>query len=338
MVFRARDQMDLDAWVTVSNKMALVGIALVAFAFDQHLPGVMVAQALSGLLALAFAASLYRRETTDPVRYSPQLAREILAGGGALFAYGAVANVQPYIDLVILSKLGTPEAVGWFGAAKTILGTIITPALILGTASFPRLVRMAADRDMFKKEINVAVRPLLWLGQLASVGTFLFADDAIGIMYGAAKFGPSGTILKVYAPGNVLLFIDVLFVYALASINRATALAMVKLISVLASTILALVVIPIFQQHTGNGGVGVGVAFVTSELVVFGCSSFLFAEGALDAELWGEYCTRARNGPMPHCRPLLVDAAPSDHRGNSRLCTRLPILFGRIRASTTLGL
>jgi O-antigen/teichoic acid export membrane protein len=275
MVFRGRDRMDLDAWVTVSNKITLVGVALLAFTLGQHLPGVMVAQALSGFLALAFAVSLYHRETTDPVRYSPQIAREILAGGGALFTYGAIANVQPYIDLVILSKLSTPDAVGWFGASKNILGTITAPALILGTASFPRLVRMTADGEMFKKEIGVAVRPLLWLGALASVGTFLFADDAVTILYGDAKFRPSGIILKAYASGLFLLFIDVLLVYALASINRATALSVVKLVSVLVSTILALVVIPIFQQHTGNGGIGVAVAFVTSEFVVFGSSAFL---------------------------------------------------------------
>jgi O-antigen/teichoic acid export membrane protein len=275
MIFRGRDQMDLDAWVTVLNKMALVAVALIAFALDQRLSGVIVAQALSGFLALALAVRLYHRVTTGPLRYSPQAAREILAGGGALFSYGAIASVQPYIDLVILSKLATPDAVGWFGAAKNIMGTILAPALILGTASFPRLVRMAASRETFKTEIDFALRPLLWLGALASVGTFLFADDAITTIYGAEKFTPSGIILKVYAPGLLLVFADVLLVYALASINRATALSVIKLASTVVSTILAIFAIPFFQRRTGNGGIGVVLAFVISEFVVFGCSAFL---------------------------------------------------------------
>ena len=60
--------------------------------------------------------------------------------------------------------------------------------------------------------------------RLAGIGTFLFADDVIAIIYGEEKFRPSGMILKVYAPGLFLLFIDVLLVYALAALHRATAL------------------------------------------------------------------------------------------------------------------
>jgi O-antigen/teichoic acid export membrane protein len=275
MVFRGRDQMDLDAWVTVANKIALVGFALAALALGQQLPGVLMAQALAGFVALALAARLYRRVTTGPLRYSSQIAREVLSGGGALFTYGAVANVQPYIDLIILSKLATPDAVGWFGAAKNIVGTVFAPALILGAASFPRLARVAADRETFRAEVRVALRPILWLGALAGIGTFLFADDVIAIVYGEEKFGPSGLILKAYAPGLFLLFVDVLLVYVLAALHRATALSLVKIASVVVSTLLALVLIPIFQQRTGNGGVGVVTAFVTSEFVVFGCSVFL---------------------------------------------------------------
>jgi O-antigen/teichoic acid export membrane protein len=275
MVFRGRDQMDLDAGVTVANKVALVVFGLVALALGQQLPGVLAAQALSGLLALAVAAWLYRRVTTGPLSYSPRIAREILAGGGALFTYGAVANVQPYIDLMILSKLATPEAVGWFAAAKNIMGTVFAPALILGTASFPRLARMAANKETFRAEIGVALRPILWLGALAGTGTFLFADDVIALIYGDGKFRPSGVILQLYAPGLTLLFIDVLLVYALAALHRATALSVVKIGSVLVSTLLALLLIPVYQQRTGNGGIGVAAAFVASEFVVFGCGTFI---------------------------------------------------------------
>jgi O-antigen/teichoic acid export membrane protein len=186
-----------------------------------------------------------------------------------------VANVQPYIDLMILSKLATPEAVGWFAAAKNIMGTVFAPALILGTASFPRLARMAANKETFRAEIGVALRPILWLGALAGTGTFLFADDVIALIYGDGKFRPSGVILQLYAPGLTLLFIDVLLVYALAALHRATALSVVKIGSVLVSTLLALLLIPVYQQRTGNGGIGVAAAFVASEFVVFGCGTFI---------------------------------------------------------------
>jgi O-antigen/teichoic acid export membrane protein len=281
MVFRGRDRMGLDAWVSVANKIALLGFALAALVLGRGLPGVLVAQGLAGLLALALATRLYRRVTTGPLRYSPKIAREILVGGGAFLIFTAVGNIQPYVDVVILSKLAPADAVGWYGAAKNITGTMLAPALILGAASFPRFSRAAANAGQFKAEVRITLRPILWLGALAATGTFLFADDAIPIVYGQRDFGPSGMILKVYAPGFFLLFIDVLLGNALFAIGRAKAFSMAKVASLVVSTALELVLIPIFQQRTGNGGVGVVAAFAASEIVVFGGAIFLMRRGTL---------------------------------------------------------
>jgi O-antigen/teichoic acid export membrane protein len=285
MVFRGRDRMGLDAWVSVANKIALLGLALAALALGRGLPGVLVAQGMAGLLALALATRLYRRVTTGPLRYSPKIAREILVGGGAFLIFTAVGNIQPYVDVVILSKLAAADAVGWYGAAKNIMGTMLAPALILGAASFPRFSRAAANAGQLKAEVRTTLRPILWLGALAATGTFLFADDAIGIVFGQRDFGPSGMILKVYAPGFFLLFIDVLLGNALFAIGRAKAFSVAKVASLVVSTALELVLIPIFQQRTGNGGIGVVAAFAASEIVVFGGAIFLMRRGTLGLDV-----------------------------------------------------
>jgi O-antigen/teichoic acid export membrane protein len=167
MVFRGRDRMDLGAGVSTVNRIALLGLALVALALGKRLPGVLVAQALSGFLTLALANRLYRRVTTGPLRYSRQLARDIRVGNGAFFAFNVANNIQSYIDAVILSKLAPADAVGWFGAAKNITGTLFARALILGAASFSRLARAAANRGAFKAEARAVLRPMLWLGAFA---------------------------------------------------------------------------------------------------------------------------------------------------------------------------
>lgn len=275
MVFRARDQMGLDAWVSVVNKFALLGFALAALALGSRLPGVLAAQALAGVAALAIAMRLYRRVTTGPLLYTRQAAREILAGGSALITFSALSNIQPYIDAVLLSKLAPGEVIGWYGAAKNIMGTMLAPALILGAASYPRLVRVAANGGPFTAEIRAALRPILGLGALAAIGTFLFADDAIAILYGHRNFGPSGIVLKVYAPGFVLLFMNVLFSYSLFSLGQGKAFSVLKVANVAICTLLELVLIPIFQARTGNGGIGVVAAFVASEFMIFAGAIYL---------------------------------------------------------------
>jgi len=283
MVFRGRDRMGLDAWVSVLNKAALLALALSALSLGTGLSGVLVAQILAGVVALALAARLYRRVTTGPLRFSGQIAREVIAGGSALATMMVAVSVQPYLDAIILYRLVPGEVVGWFGAARNIMGTLLAPALILGAAEFPRLSRAAADVAAFKAEVRAALRPILWLGALGGVGTFLFADLAIGIIYGERNFAPAGAILKVYGPGLFLVFIDVLFGNALTAMGRATALSVAKIGSVVLSTALDLVLIPFFQRSTGNGGLGVVIAFATSEAVVFAGALFLLPRGSFGA-------------------------------------------------------
>src|SRR2546425_172534 len=76
MVFRGRDRLGLDAWVSVANKAALLALALAALSLGTGLSGVGAAQALSGLVALALAAGLYRRVTTGPLQFSRQRSEE----------------------------------------------------------------------------------------------------------------------------------------------------------------------------------------------------------------------------------------------------------------------
>ena len=277
-VFRARDRMGLDACVSVANKIALLLLALLALALHGGIPSVLAMQALAGVLALVFAARLYRRVTTSRLRYSSQIAAEVMVSGMALLTANVACNIQTYIDAVVLSKLAPADAVGWYGAAKSIMGTMIMPALILAAASFPALSRAAADKEAFKAAVRTALRPILWLGALAATGVYLFADDAIAIVYGQRHFAPSGIILKVYAPAFLLIFLNTLLLYALFALHKARAFAVVKFGSVAVSTALALALIPAFQQSAGNGGIGVVAAFVASEFVVAAGALYLMRQ------------------------------------------------------------
>lgn len=244
-------------------------LALIVLYLGSGLPGVFLAHALAGVLALVFAHLFYRRLTVNPLRYSPKVARELLVGGSVIMTAILATNIQPYIDAVILSKLAPSDVIGWYGAAKNILGTLVAPALILGTASFPRLVR-AAQGAQFKAEVQTAMRPILWLGALATSGTILFADDAIAIVYGKQQFGPAAIIMKVFATGCIMIFSNILLGGAFVAIGRARSFSVLKVASVVFCSALELVLIPLFQQRSGNGGIGAVAAFVASEFVVLG--------------------------------------------------------------------
>jgi O-antigen/teichoic acid export membrane protein len=243
-------------------------LAMAALALGLGLGGVVVTQGLAGAAALALAFRLYGRVASGPLRFSMATARELLRGGTALATIALAVYIQPYIDAVLLSKLAPAEVMGWYGAAKSIMGTLLAPAIILGTAAFPRLSRAAKDPALLGKEFVTAQRPMLWLGALAGVGTWLFADVAISVVYGHRQFGPAGIILKVYGIGLFLIFVDMLVGMTLAALGRSSAFAVVKSVSVVLGVGLELVFIPYFQHRVGNGGIGVTLANTLSEVAL----------------------------------------------------------------------
>ena len=282
MVFRARDQMGSDALVSVSNKAIALGVTLPALALGVGIPGVIVAQAVAGLAALGLAVRLYRRLGAPPLSASWQTARELLAAGAPIVVMTVATAVQPYLDAILLSKLAPAVVVGWFGAARNVLGTLLAPAAILGAAAYPHIARASTERDGLGRTVRSAFRPLLWLGALASTGTYLFAATAIDLIYGSERFGPAATILRVFSPGLFLLFIDILLGNIIYASGGGTGFAIAKIVSVVVGTALKFVLIPLFQERLGNGGIGVVVAFALSELVVFAGSLMVMRRGCLE--------------------------------------------------------
>jgi O-antigen/teichoic acid export membrane protein len=269
MVFRGHDRMGRDAAVSVVNKALALCLVLPALKLGAGLPGVVAAQALAGVAALALAVRLLRPLAVGPLHVSRATSRELLAGGAPIVALTAAISAQPYLDAIILSRLVPHEAIGWFGAARNILGTLMAPAMILGNASYPRLARASAAPATLGHEVRAAMRPMLWLGALAGVGTYLFAHPVVELIFGARGFAPAGTILQVFAPGLFLLFLDILFGTVIYAIGSGTAFAVAKILSVALGAGLDFLLIPIFQSRTGNGGIGVMVSFAASEVVVF---------------------------------------------------------------------
>jgi O-antigen/teichoic acid export membrane protein len=281
LIFRGRDRMGLDATVSVVNRAAGLALAVIALRLGAGLWGVVIGQGIAGGVALVVATRLYHRVGVGPLGFSKTMVREVFVGGSALVTMMMAASVQPYIDAVILSKAVPADAIGWYGAARSVMGSLVAPAMILGAAAFPRLSRAAHDHTQFATEVRVVLRPILWLGALASVGTYAFADTAITLVYGHGQFAPAGTIMKVFAPGFFLLFIDILLGNALTAMGRATAFSVGKVVSVVVCTVLDLVLVPALQRRTGNGGIGLVTAFLASELCVFVGALYFMPKGSL---------------------------------------------------------
>lgn len=277
-VFRGRERMDCEALLSVVLKSSTLALALACFALGGRLVALLPMYALAGAVTYAVALRLYHGLRLPPLQVSRPTALASIRDGAPLMAISLAVAVQPYMDANILYKLAPAGVVGWYGAAWVIAGTLVAPATILGATMYPRLSRASADAGEFAQSLRTAFRPLLLVAILGAVGTILFADFAIGLVYGQKNFGPAADVLKAFAPGLALIYIDMLFGHAILARGKAGRLAKAKVVAVVVTTGVELALVPLFQSRYGNGGLGVMLAMACGELVMVIAAVYLIRE------------------------------------------------------------
>jgi O-antigen/teichoic acid export membrane protein len=267
-VFRGRERMEYDALIQVVLKSSTLVIALACLWLGGRLLALMLVYALAGTITFALSMRLYRWLGFPALHVSWSTSRELIRDGAPMLAISLAVAVQPYIDANLLYKLAPTAVVGWYGAAWAIAGTLVAPAGILGAAMYPRLSRVSVDRVEFSHTLRTAFRPLLLVAVLGAVGMYLFADFAISVIYSKQKFGPAADIVRAFTPALLLIYVDMLFGYAILAVGKAGQLAKAKVLAVVVTTIVELILIPLCQARFSNGGIGIVLAMACGELVM----------------------------------------------------------------------
>ncbi|MEO6238610.1 MAG: oligosaccharide flippase family protein, partial [Vicinamibacterales bacterium] len=235
-VFRGSERMEYDAVLQVVLKLTTVALALLVLRSGGRLLALMPAYAVSGTVVLVVALHLYRRLGYPSLHASARTARELIRDGASMMAIAMAVAVQPYIDANLLYTLAPRSVVGWYGAAWGIAGTLVAPAMILGATMYPRLSRVSGDPVEFRRTLTTAFRTLLGVAILGAVGTYLFADLAISVVYSRDKFGPAAAILRAFTPALLLIYIDMLLGHAIMAAGSAGRLAKAKVVAVVVTT------------------------------------------------------------------------------------------------------
>jgi O-antigen/teichoic acid export membrane protein len=232
---------------------------------------------------------MYRSLHLPTISATTSTARELLRDGASLLAISLAVAIEPFFNANILYKLSSPTVVAWYGAAWNIAGTLIAPATILGATMYPRLSTAADDAVEFKRTFDISFRLLLLLAVLGAVGTYLFADVPVALIYSLQKFGPAADTLRAFAPVLLLMYVDVFLGTAILAAGRAGPLAGAKVASVVVTTGLVFVLVPLCQARFGNGGLGVMYAMTIGELLMLVAAGFLIRK-ALDGRTIADVC------------------------------------------------
>ena len=296
-VFRGIERMDRDALLNVVLKLATLVCSYVCFLMSGLLLGLVIAWSLAGCLTLVIGFGMYRRLKLPKISATMPTIHELLHGGASLLAMSLATAVTPFFNANILYSMTSHTVVGWFGAASNIMGTLIAPAGILGMIMYPRLSKLADDAVEFKRAFGISLRLILLLSVLGGVGTYLFAEVPIAVIYSMDKFGPSVDVLRAFAMVVMLLYIDVFLGGAAIAAGKAGRLAIAKVASVIVSVVSGFILVPLCESRYANGGLGVAYATLIGELLMV-VSSFILIREAVDRSAFRDLCSSLSAGAI----------------------------------------
>jgi O-antigen/teichoic acid export membrane protein len=269
------------AWLNATAVVANVSAGIAVLAAGGSITALMaVSLTITGLVTAIggyFAGFRFRREALDLT-----LIREIARGSMAFFGQNVLIKVRAEVDRIPLALLAGVNAVGWYAAAYRIVSIpLFIPTLVM-TPLLPILSRNADDREVFQHTLRRSVFTTLLLTIpicAAVVGLAPAVPEVVGWPSDLDNSVPLMMILAVQVP---LISLDMVLGTALIALRRERVWITVMGVAAVFNIAANVVLIPVFDQATGNGAVGAAVATVMTEVMLAGAALILLPRGMLD--------------------------------------------------------
>jgi len=222
--------------------------------------------------------------------------KTMLARGTPFVFLGLAMVLQPYIDALFLSKLGTAEALGWHAAARKLIGVLLFPASALIGALYPTLCRLrATDAAGFNTATSDVLRATTLLVLPVALGCALFPSIGVSI-YSVGSFEPAEQNLRVLSLFLLITYFTMPIGTCVLASGKSRAWTVVQSLCILVSLILDPLLVPRFQHHFGNGGLGICWASVVSEVVVLMLGVYLAPRGIFGRRFWRTFMLAGISG------------------------------------------
>lgn len=283
-VVRGFERADVAAYSFAGGQILTALLVVPALFVWGSLVPALVAMAVAATLVLVLVWRSLRPAGVGALSFDSTTARAMISEGTSFLALGLILALQPSIDGFFLDSLASADALGWHAAAKRLVGVIVTPANALASALYPTLSRLwLTDKDEYLKTARGALRASITMTVPLALGTFLFAKLGISL-YGKVAFAPAEQNLRILAVFVFLVYVTMVMGICMAASGRARKWTIVQL-SFIVVSMSDRWLVPYYQRTVGNGGLGVCIANVVSELVMLIAALFLLPRGLLDRSL-----------------------------------------------------
>jgi O-antigen/teichoic acid export membrane protein len=280
------ERTDVAAYRQVLEQFAVVAIVVPILLLGGNLNVALLGHAGAAAIAMIYTGYALRGVRLGHLSYSRRRLKTLLRVGTPFMFTGLAMFLQPSIDAVFLSKLAPADVVGWHSAARRLIGFLVFPAASLVGAMYPTLCRLhATDADAFVQLTRSALRATILLAIPIALGCYLYPDLGVDL-FDPKSFSPTQDNLRMLSVFLFLLFVTMPLGTCIGAAGKQRAWAVVQSMCVATSIVLDPILIPWYQQRTGNGGLGISLAAVISEVVVTCGAIFLAPRGIFVGSFW----------------------------------------------------
>jgi O-antigen/teichoic acid export membrane protein len=176
-VVRGFERTDVSAFGKLGSQVLSILLVLPTLLLGGGLIVVMVVQAITQAIILILVWRATLRVGNIQLASSWAEAKSLVKRGHSFLVFGFALALQGNVDAIFLSKLTSPEVVGWHAAAQRLSGTLTLPATALVAALYPTLSRLLVE-DMGRSAARRPARcaaplfwPCRWRSAAPSIGT-----------------------------------------------------------------------------------------------------------------------------------------------------------------------
>ena len=283
---RGRDDHARFAWLQAGNVVAwaVIGLSILFFGAD-----VTTYAAAGAVVSIGSALIAFKISGLRPARPTPSIGvfREFARGGFPFLSCTLTSIVSTSIDRVVLGALVPAAHVGWYAAAGRLVYIPMFVPTLIATPLFSAVSRGSHEPAVLRRAIAESVRALLLLTVPMAAGLFVAAPIIPTTLHWPSDFENSVPLMQLLSLSMPLLALDMLLGTVVMALGREGRWAVVALVAAIFNPLANIVCVPIFEQATGDGGIGAAIVTGLTELVMFGGVMLLIPRQLFDPRtLW----------------------------------------------------
>ena len=265
-VLRGLEEIPRQNAAALAEKVVASVLTIVLVVLRAPLALIIGAAALGSLASLAVVLTGLRRHISHVARPSSSTIKAMVMAGMPFLTTAVFMAVYGQADALLLSKMSSVAAIGWYGLAKRLGGSTMVIPVALASALLPTLARLWETN---KGQFAVSVQRL-WNLMLIAVVPFaavlgLAPARILALLHYPASFSHSIPVLVLMGGAVILWFLSQVAGTALIASDRQGAVSRIAGIAALLSIPVCAGCIWGAQHWLHNGAVGAMLSDVLVE-------------------------------------------------------------------------